>query len=119
MDHATHWSVDRLAASNLLAQLKMDASNDLIDLITSHFAEHRRNLVDWAAKRAQSAIVEEMEAAATSLFAHHDEQWIRGFSQAEQILYTLNPKALLDLDPGAPLSQGQILRSMVRQARRR
>lgn len=119
MDHATHWGVDKLAASNLLAQLKIDASDDLIDLVTRHFSEHRRNLVSWAAERTQSAIIEEMESAAPSLFTHHDEQWIRGFSQAEEIIYTLEPKALLDLDPEVPRSQGQILRSMVRQARRR
>jgi predicted amidophosphoribosyltransferase len=118
MDHATHWSVDKLAASNLLAQLKIDASDDLIDLVTRHFSEHRRNLVGWAAERTQSAIIEAMESAAASLFTHRDEQWTRGFSQAEEIIYTLEPKALLDLDPGAPRSQGQILRSMVRQARR-
>jgi len=119
MDRATHWSVDRLAASNLLAQLKIDPSEDLIDLVARHFAEHRRNLVSWAAERTQSAIIEEMESAATSLFTHHDEQWIRGFSRAEEIICTLQPKALLDLDPHPPRSQGQILRSMVRQARRR
>jgi predicted amidophosphoribosyltransferase len=119
MDHTTHWSVDKLAASNLLAQLKIDAPDDLIDLVTRHFSEHRRNLVSWAAERMQSAIIEEMESSAPSLFTHHDEQWIRGFSQAEEIIYTLDPKALLDLDPDVPRSQGQILRSMVRQARRR
>ncbi|HEY1125206.1 MAG TPA: hypothetical protein VGE65_06205 [Sphingobium sp.] len=119
MNNATHWSVDRLAASNLLAQLKLEASDDLIDLVTRHFAEHRRNLVGWAAERTQSAIVEQMEAAATSLFQHHDEDWIRGFSQAEEFVFTIEPKALLDLEPSPPRSQGQILRSMVRQARRR
>lgn len=119
MDQTTHWSVDRLAASNLLTQLKIDASDDLIELITRHFSEHRRNLIGWAAERTQSAIVEAMESAAASLFTHHDEQWTRGFSQAEEIILTLEPKTLLDLDPGAPRSQGQILRSMVRQARRR
>ncbi len=64
MDHATHWSVDELAAGNLLAQLKIDASDDLIDIVTRHFSEHRRNLVGWAAERMQSAIIEEMESAA-------------------------------------------------------
>lgn len=119
MDHATHWSVDRLAASNLLAQLKLEASDDLVDLVTRHFAEHRRNLVGWAAERTQSAIIERMESAATSLFTYHDEDWVRGFSQAEEVVLTIEPKALLDLEPGPPRSQGQILRSMVREARRR
>lgn len=118
MDHATHWSIDRLAASNLLAQLKIEASDDLVDLVTRHFSEHRRNLVSWAAERTQSAIIEAMESAAASHFVHHDEQWTRGFSQAEEIIYTLEPKSLLDLEPDAPRSPGQILRSMIRQTRR-
>lgn len=119
MDNATHWSVDRLAASNLLAQLKLEATDDLVDLVTRHFAEHRRNLVSWAAERTQSVIIERMEAAATSLFTHHDEDWIRGFSQAEEVVFTIDPKAMLDLAPSPPRSQGQILRSMVRSARQR
>jgi len=117
MDHATHWSVDQLAASNLLAQLKLDASDELTDLITRHFAAHRRSLVSWAAERTQSTIIEAMEAAAPTLFAHRDEAWIRGFNQAEEIIATLQPKALLDLDPGVPRSKGQYLRSMIRQSR--
>jgi hypothetical protein len=118
MKHPTHWSVDRLAASNLLAQLKIDATDDLIDLVTRHFSEHRRDLVAWAAERTQSAIGQQIESAAASLFAHHDESWIRGFNQAEEIIFTLDPKSLMDIDPGPPRSKGQILRSMVRQARR-
>lgn len=119
MDHATHWSVDRLAASNLLAQLKLDASDDLIDLVTRHFADHRRNLVSWAAERTQSAIFEAMETASPSFFAQHEEAWAGGFRQAEEIVRTLEPETLLKLDPGPPRSKGQFLRSMVRQARQR
>ncbi|MBO9576695.1 MAG: hypothetical protein J7494_13245 [Sphingobium sp.] len=119
MDQTTHWGVDRLAAGNLVAQLKLEATEDLIELVTRHFSEHRRNLVGWAAERTQSVIIEKMEAAATSLFAHRDEDWVRGFSQAEEVVFTIEPKALLDLDPSPPRSQGQILRSMVRQARQR
>jgi len=119
MDQPTHWGIDRLAAGNLVAQLKLEATEDLIDLVTRHFSEHRRNLVGWAAERTQSAIIERMEEAATSLFAHHDENWARGFSQAEEVVFTTEPRALLELDPSPPRSQGQILRSMVRQARQR
>ena len=117
MDHATHWSVDRLAASNLLAQMKLDASDELIDLVTRHFAEHRRNLVSWAAERTQTAIVEAIEAASTSQFAYRDEAWVRGYHHAEEIVFTLQPEALLELDPGPPRSKGQFLRAMVRRTR--
>ncbi len=117
METATHWSVDRLAASNLLAQLQMDATEELIDQVARHFAEHRRSLVDWVAERTHSAIYEAMEAAAADLFADHSEEWVRGFNQAEQIIITTHPRNLLDMDPGRPRSKGQILRSMIRQAR--
>ncbi len=119
MDNATHWSVDRLAASNLLTQLKLDASDELIDLVTRHFAEHRRSLVSWAAERTQSAIFEAMESASISLLADRDEAWARGFHHAEEMIFALDPGALLELDSGPPRSKGQFLRSMVRQARQR
>ena len=119
MDNTTQWSVDRLAASNLLAQLKLETSDDLVDLVAQHFAEHRRNLVPWAVKRMRSAIIARMESAAASLFSHHGDDWARGFAQAEEIVVTLEAKALFDFEPDPPRSKGQILRSMVRQARQR
>ncbi len=115
---AGYWSADRLAAANLLAQLKPDAPDDMIDAVARHFADHRRSMVQWAGERTQSAIVEAMEAASTGYFAQRSEEWVRGFCQAEEIIFTLNPKELAELEPAPPRSQGQILRSMVREARR-
>ncbi len=119
MENATQWSVDQLAASNLAAQLKLDASDDLIETISRHFAEHRRSLVGWAAEQTRFAIIQAVEAASTTFFAQRSEEWIRGFCQAEETIFTLQPRELLDFDPVPPRSKGQILRSMVREARRR
>jgi hypothetical protein len=115
---ARYWSADRLAAANLLTQLKLDAPDDVIDTVARHFSDHRRSMVQWAGERTQSAIVEAMEAASTGYFAERSEDWVRGFCQAEEIIFTLNPKELAELEPAAPRTQGQILRSMVREARR-
>lgn len=117
MDNATQWSVDRLAASNLLAALKLDASDDLIDIVARHFAEHRRSIASWTADRIRDAIFREMEESSMSLFAHRSEDWANGFGHAEQIIMTAQPKDLLNLDPAPARSKGQILRAMVRQAR--
>lgn len=118
MDIATQWSVDRLAASSLLARLQLDATDELLDMIARQFAEHRLAMASWAAERTQSAMIEAMEAASSAYFAHRSEEWIRGFCQAEEILCAVQPDRMLDLDPGPQRSKGQILRAMMRQARR-
>jgi len=118
MASAGYWSADRLAATNLLAQLKLEAPDDVIDTVARHFSDHRRSMMQWAGARTQSAIVEAMEAASTDYFAQRSEEWVRGFCQAEELIFTLNPRELAELEPAPPRSQGQILRSMVREARR-
>jgi hypothetical protein len=119
MDHATHWSVDRLAAGNLLAQLKLDASDDLIDLVTRHFSEHRRNMVEWAAERVHDNVVRALEDASTGSFSYRSEDWVRGFQHAEALVLGMPPRELLQLEADNVRSKGQILRTMVRQSRQK
>jgi hypothetical protein len=119
MDHSTHWSVDSLAASNLLAQLKLDATDDLVGLVTRHFSEHRRNMVEWAAERVHDNVVRAMEDASTGSFSYRSEDWVRGFQHAEELVVGMTPRELLQLEADQTRSKGQILRTMVRQSRRK
>ncbi|MEJ1973460.1 MAG: hypothetical protein WDM96_13655 [Lacunisphaera sp.] len=97
--------------------MKLEPTDALIDQIAHHFAEHRRNVAGWAAKRLHAGFIDALEAASTSQFPHRGEEWIRGFWQAEETVCAIQPLDLLELRTGAARSKGQILRNMVRQAR--
>ena len=118
MSGARYWSVDQLAANRLAAELKLDATEDTIDRIAAHFADHRRDMMDWAAERIHGNAIRALESASTSNFGRHGDDWNMGFRRAEEQLLTMSPSELLSLEPDQTRSQGQILRSMVRQARR-
>jgi hypothetical protein len=118
MDQTSLWTVDKLAATKLLAALGLDITDEQIDRVARHFAQHRQDLTSWAAERAQSSIVRTLETASPDMFVRESDQWASGFRFAEQLVMTANPQELLDLGPERPLSKGRILRSMVRQARR-
>lgn len=109
--------VDRLAASNLLTELKLDAGDTKLETAAKHFARHRLNSNSAAAERAHSSIVERLEAASTEHFGHTSDEWQDGFIFAEQQILTMTPEELLDLARDKERSKGQLLRDMIRKAR--
>ena len=113
----THWTVDQLAASNLLAALGVEATPEQLALATEHIARHRQDQISWAAERVHSRLVDMLENVSTEAFVHENEDFTRGFRYAEQQILTLDPQRLLELASERPRSQGQFLRAMVRQAR--
>ena len=119
MGDSNFWSMDRLAATNLLASLKVDSSAETLDLVTEHFARHRQSSIGWAAERAHSHITHKLEAASTLYFAERSEEWADGFRYAEQQIATTMPEELLELGPDRTRTKGQVLRALVRQARQR
>ncbi|MBO9575983.1 MAG: hypothetical protein J7494_09625 [Sphingobium sp.] len=118
MTNKRYWSVDELAARKLLAELKLGESDGLVDQIAQHFAEHRVNIAAWAADRIQAELVQMLEGASASSFAHHGEDWARGFNAAEELVVTTSAANLLDIAPARARSKGQILRTLVRQTRK-
>ena len=118
MEHTSVWTVDTLAANTLLAELGLEVTDDWINRIARHFAQHRQSMTSWAAERAQSTIVRSLETVSPDMFMRESDQWASGFRFAEQLVMTANPQELLNLGPERTLSKGQILRSMVRQSRR-
>lgn len=119
MGDSSAWSMDRLAAQNLLARLNVEATPGNLELAAEHFARHRDNAIGWAAERAHSRVVRELESVGTMHFGDRCEEWAEGFRFAEHRVATMMPEELLDLVPHRTRSKGQILRSMVRQARNR
>ncbi len=117
MEDPEPWSVDEVTAAGVLAALGLEPTAPRLGLVASQIARHRLNACEWAAERVHGAIIERLERAYIEQFGHHDMQWTDGFRAAEHEVMTARPAELLDLDrPGR--SKGQMLRALVRQARR-
>ncbi|MDE2621372.1 MAG: hypothetical protein KGL54_14525 [Sphingomonadales bacterium] len=111
------WEVDRIAAAELLAALK-DAADEDLPRIAEAFARHRAQSHQWAAKRVHRAAIEALENAASREMDRRNETWADGYRFAEQCLWACNPAELLGT-PGRPgATKGQILRSLIRTAKK-
>lgn len=119
MSDSTAWSMDRLAAQNLLARLNVETTAGNLELAAEHFARHRDDAIGWAAERAHARMVKALEAAGPMHFSNRSEDWAEGFRFAEHQVATILPEELLDLGPARIRSKGQVLRALVRQARSR
>lgn len=118
MSESDIWSVDRIAASNLVVNLGMAFKPEQIERIANHFALHRQNSAKWVAERVHSNIVKALEEEAIRLSQRHGDEWSQGYMRAEQVMMTLPINAMMDIERHEPKSKGQILRAMVRQAKR-
>lgn len=119
MDDSKSWSIDRLAANNLLASLKLEATAETLDVVAEHFSKHRRNSIEWAAKRVHSSVIRNLELTLPAHFSRQSEDWADGVRFAEHQVATMIPQALLELPSEKTRTTGQVLRAMVRQARQR
>ncbi len=117
MTESDIWSVDSIAAGNLLLSLglKLNAEQELV--IAEHFARHRRDAHEWAAERARDRVIERLEAASLEFCSRNDGDWAQGFLRAEQVVMTMTPNELVGGDVGKAPSRGQVLRALVRRAR--
>mgnify|MGYP001555386164 FL=1 len=117
MTESNIWSVDRIAAGNLLLSLgvKLDPADEL--LIAEHFARHRRDAQEWAAERARDRIVSTLETASLELCPRSSDDWSLGFQRAEQMVMTMTPNELIGTEVGKARSKGQVLRALVRHAK--
>jgi len=118
MNDSNMWTVDQLAATNLLAELKLEPTEAVLNAATRHLASHRRDAIGWAAERAHGAMIRKLEAAAMDHVSRQSDEWAAGYHFAEQQILTTMPEELLELGPDKARSKGQVLRAMVRHARR-
>ena len=59
-----------------------------------------------------------MEEDSMEMARRHDAPWMDGFRRAEELVMTISPDELADFKPKRIVSKGQVLRQMVRQARK-
>ena len=118
MDDSGIWNVDLMAARGLLAALKLEATDEALRASAAHFSAHRRSSYIWAAERVHSKTIDNLETVSRREFAHRDGQWTDGFRFAEQCVLELEPEELLELNQERTQTKGQILRNLVRKAKR-
>ena len=119
MNDSHNWSVDRIAASNLLVALGIKADDEQVSRVAAHFAQHRVAAYQWIAERIQGNALQQLESASMRLFRRHDDSWVAGFEAAEQVVMGIEPNQLIDVPFGDAPSKGRVLRSMVREVRER
>lgn len=117
MSDSRIWSVDRIAANNLFADLGIKADDRQLASAAEHFARHRGDAQDWAAERVHVNIMENLAAATGDLSQDRDDAWMDGYLYAEQSVITLSQEELLGMMPEHRPTKGQVLRSMLRHAR--
>lgn len=118
MHESQRLEVDNLAAKALLGSLGLEATPEHLNLAAAQLAEHRNSYVSWLLGRAHSKIVEILETRFRECLDRKSEDWVAGYQFAEQEVARLMPEDLAGLVQDRPRSKGQILRSMVREARR-
>ncbi|WP_298198794.1 hypothetical protein [Novosphingobium sp.] len=111
------WDIDRIAAADLLNLLRGAREEEWLGLATEALSRHRRQANEWAAKRVHRAAIDALEAGSSREFHRHDAIWADGFRAAEQCLCQSTPAQLLGMGPPEPVSQGQVLRGLIRAAR--
>lgn len=117
MTDSSIWSVDRLAASNLLASLGLGPEQ--LELVAEHFARNRVASYEWIVDRVRTNIVHRLEDVAQDQRGHRRDNWSEGFQFAEQTVMSMSPTDLLGIISPRSRSKGQVLRTMVRQARQK
>lgn len=118
MVSTTAWETDRIAARKVLAVLGLPPESELIDAAVQVMTQHREQSMEYAAERIQAHIVRQLETEGPQRFIRESEDWARGFNYAEELLITATPADLLEIAPAPPRSKGQLLRTMIRAARK-
>lgn len=118
MSDPSVWEVDRIAAAELLTAIKDAREEDIPAIAAAAFSRHRLHSYEWAAQRVHRGAIDALEDASARELVRRDAIWADGFRFAEQCLCGCTPSELLG-DIARPLkSKGQILRTLIRSARK-
>lgn len=112
--------VDRLAASRLLTRLNLASSPEVIQIVGQEFAAHRETEAAGLVARVHQRIVAALERCSIEVLSSRPSsaEWAEGFACAEQAVAVLEPEELCDEMPDMQVSKGQMLRFMIRSARK-
>ncbi len=117
MTESAIWSVDRIAAAELAADLGLPADEALISGIAERLARHRQDAHDWAAERVHANLMRRLDVAAVRLFERSSDAYANGFRAAEHEIIAVQPRELLELGPERVRSTGQVLRALMKTRR--
>jgi hypothetical protein len=118
MGDGSVWEIDRLAAAELLALLRVAPEADWANLAAKAFSKSRLQSYEWAARRVHESAIKALEAESIETFERKDPIWTDGFRHAEECLMAQSPSELLEVVVRPPRSKGQVLRSLFRAAKR-
>jgi hypothetical protein len=118
MGDGSVWEIDRLAAAELLALLKVTPEADWGNLAAKAFSKSRLQSYEWAARRVHESVIKTLEAESIETFERKDPIWTDGFRHAEECLMAKSPSELLEVVVRPSRSKGQVLRSLFRTAKR-
>jgi hypothetical protein len=118
MEDGSVWDVDRVAATELLALLRDAPEADWRSLAAKAFCRARLQSYEWAARRVHESAIKVLEAEATETFHRKEPVWTDGFRHAEECLTAKAPSELLEVITRPSRSKGQVLRSIMRSAKR-
>lgn len=118
MGDGSVWEIDRLAAAELLALMRVTPEADWAILAARAFSKSRLQSCEWAARRVHEAVIKTLEAESIETFDRKEPVWTDGFRHAEECLMAKSPSELLEVVVRPSRSKGQVLRSLLRTAKR-
>jgi hypothetical protein len=118
MGDGSVWEIDRLAAAELLALLRVTPEADWGKLAAKAFSKSRLQSYEWAARRVHDSVIKTLETESVETFERKEPIWTDGFRHAEECLMSKTPAELLEVVARPSKSKGQVLRSLFRTAKR-
>ncbi|MET3763140.1 hypothetical protein [Sphingomonas sp. UYEF23] len=117
MNKSSVWIVDQLAAARVIRELNLSVTESGINRLAELLADHRLDAMDLAISRTQLTI----SNAIRDLLGrnrHKSGEWSDGCRSAEMAILTDTLDAIQIMRPKQTRSKGQVLRSLMRQARK-
>ena len=111
--------IDQIAAANLARDLGITLDLEQLSQLERHLADHRTGTIDIAMSRLQSKISDAVHQLISGVHAYRSNEWSDGCRSVEAAVLVITSDVLSEIRPREPRSQGQILRNMLHQARRR
>jgi hypothetical protein len=119
MNDSKTWMVDQIAAANIGRALGLELDEQQLATVGEHLAEHRASALDMAASRIRETILERVYQARLAVHERRSAEWSEGCRSAEHAIMAMSSTDLLALPAAETVSQGQVLRTLIRHARKR
>lgn len=111
------WTVDQLAAARVVRELNLSLSAHDTERLAELLADHRFDALDFAISRARVTVSDAIRDV-LDRNRHKSGEWSDGCRSAEMAILTEMSGAIQNLKPKRTRSKGQVIRSLIRQARR-